>query len=89
MAREKRDPFAKHLEAMGGHVTDETHTEAPQARDEQHTTDTQQTHDSGTMERYDVRMLPADWRALGAAAKREGSSRGAIIRRLVREYLRG
>jgi len=44
--------------------------------------------DSNTMGRYDVRMLPSDWAALGAAARREGTSRGAIIRRLVREYLR-
>jgi hypothetical protein len=59
-----------------------------QATHEHSTADTQPTHESGTMARYDVRMLPADWRALGAAAKREGTSRGAIIRRMVREYLR-
>lgn len=55
---------------------------------EHSTEDTQTPDDSSTMARYDVRMLPADWQALGAAAKREGTSRGAIIRRLIREYLR-
>lgn len=86
MAREKQDPFSKHLEAMGGKPTPEETTQQPP---DGNTTDTQAQDDSSTMSRYDVRMLPADWAALGAAAKREGTSRGAIIRRLVRSFLGG
>lgn len=56
-------------------------TDAVQPQYEQHTTD--------TLKRYDVRLSPADWERLGAVAKKEGTSKGAIIRRLVRQYLRG
>ena len=35
-----------------------------------------------------VRLYDTDWEALGRLAELEGTSRGAIIRRIVREYLR-
>ena len=49
------------------------------------------THKSSTekMQRYDVRFTPTDWAELERLANTEGSSRGVIIRRAVRQYLRG
>ena len=50
---------------------------------------THKEHTNDTLKRYDVRLSPADWERLGQFAATEGTSRGAIVRRLVREYLRG
>ncbi len=36
-----------------------------------------------------IRLSNSDWQRLKIMAENEGSSRGAIIRRLVRQYLRG
>lgn len=62
-------------------ATHEHSTNAVQPTHEQHTS-------SGPMKRYDVRFTEEEWHRLGAIAEAEGTSRGAIIRRLVREYLR-
>ena len=64
----------------------------PETTHERSTDNTQTTHERSTtarLKRYDVRLSEADWQRLGNAADTEGSSRGAIIRRLVKGYLRG
>ena len=63
-----------------------------QTPDDSHTSDTRATHDSRTsdtpMKRREFRIHDHDWQRLQARAADEGTSAGAVIRRLVREYLR-
>ena len=66
------------------------HTEATQGPQEGHVEATGEKADgkqSGANIRK-IRLSDRDWERLRAAAEREGTSRGAIVRRLVREYLR-
>ena len=61
---------------------------------DKYTADTQPTHsrstkDPGETPARNVRISNRDWDALKSAAAEEGTSAGAIIRRLIREYLRG
>ena len=67
--------------------THERSTNNTQTTHERSTDATQTTHEP--MKRYDVRFTETEWAELGRIAKHEGTSRGAILRRLVREYLRG
>ena len=63
------------------------HTEAtigPQAGHDRATTGPQQ----GRANIRKVRLYDSDWEALGRLTESEGTSRGAVIRRIVREYLR-
>jgi predicted DNA binding CopG/RHH family protein len=61
--------------------TDKRQTSEVQAADVQQT--------SEVLQRYNVRLHEKDWKGLRRAAAAEGTSASAIIRRLVKEYLRG
>lgn len=61
-------------------------TDNTQAQYKRSTTDTQAPE---KLQRYDVRLAPSDWERLGEIAAAEGTSRGAIIRRLIKKYLLG
>lgn len=60
--------------------TDKRQTTEVQPADERQT--------SGVLTRYNVRLQESDWKRLQRAAAAEGTSASAIIRRLVKEYLR-
>ena len=83
-----KDILKGHAEATPG--PQEGHTEAtqgPQAGHEQATGETAEGKQSAANIRK-IRLSDPDWDRLGVLAEREGTSRGAIVRRLVREYLR-
>lgn len=62
-----------------------------QETDKRQTSDVQPGYKRQTSEvltRYNVRLHESDWKRLQRAAAAEGTSASAIIRRLVKEYLR-
>ena len=62
------------------------------AADDRQTTEVQPSDErqtSDVLKRYNVRLQESDWKRLQRAAAAEGTSASAIIRRLVKEYLRG
>ena len=61
--------------------TDKRQTSEVQPADDQQT--------SEVLQRYNVRLQESDWNRLKRAAAAEGTSASAIVRRLVKEYLRG
>jgi hypothetical protein len=63
--------------------------ETGQTTHESPTSDTQATHNRGTLTRRDIRISDEDWKALAVEAERRGTSISAIIRELVRGHLRG
>ncbi len=81
MAREKRDPFAKHLEAMGGKPTDKTQTAD--------TTPTErlQSADSKPMKDYRVRLPESWWQELKRRAAARGLKPSQLLREIVAEWL--
>lgn len=83
----KREQIREAAERQGEAIAQ--HTRAPYER---HTSDTQTTHEHGTkdtqMGRREFRIHDQDWDRLKARAADEGTSAGAVIRRLVKEYLR-
>lgn len=87
MATRKRESLQEVAGQQGEAIA--RYTQRP---DESHTTDTQTTHDTRTndtqMNRREFRIHDHDWERLKARAAEEGTSAGAVIRRLVREYLR-
>ena len=85
--REKRQAALERLAGVSHtQPTHEHSTDNTQTTHERSTEATQATHEA--MKRYDVRFTETEWAELGRIAKRDGTSRGAIVRRLVREYLR-
>ena len=86
----KKEATADAVRALIGD-THKSSTDAVQAQYNGSTDAVPTTHKSSTekMQRYDVRFTPTDWAELERLANTEGSSRGVIIRRAVRQYLRG
>jgi predicted DNA binding CopG/RHH family protein len=64
----------------------DTQTADDRSTDERQPADERQTAD--TLQRYNVRIAPSDWQRLKKAAAAEGTSTSAIIRRLIKQYLR-
>lgn len=81
MAREKQDPFEKHLEAMGGQPT-----EAPQDA-YRAPTERLQSADDEPMKDYRVRLPESWWAELRRRAAARGLKPSQLIRELVSDYL--
>lgn len=91
----KKPEHQRAREAARQHVVrpDGSRPGDPQPTPEQGTTEGQATpdrptHDPGPTPARNVRIDDYDWQRLKARAAEEGTSAGAVIRRLVRDYLR-
>lgn len=78
----RREQLQSAVQPTHNHSTDAVQTQYKGSID-----NTQPQYKAEKLQRYDVRLAPSEWGRLGELADAEGSSRGAIIRRLVKQYL--
>lgn len=78
----KKDPKEAYRAFLGDVPTaDKRRAEDVQPADKRQTSD--------VLKRYNIRIAPADWERLQNAAAAEGTSASAIVRRLIKHYLKG
>lgn len=80
--RDTREVFESFL----GEQTSDTQTPPERTLSGSQEADKRQTSD--TLERHNIRLSPADWEALERIAAGKGISTSALIRMILREYLR-